>query len=96
MGSYADDGNSSGAHLDYTSYMCFMGENYTGDYWRGVGGVAVDSASYGFINKNYPYDYGGGICSSNGRTACPELYANNPGSHLTDSATCSSGRTKCR
>ena len=95
-GNPADDGNSSGAHLDYTSYMCYMGDKYTGEFWRGVGGVSVDSASFGFKNLNYPYDYSEGSCSSGGAAACPELYAGNPGSHLVDAATCSSGRTKCK
>ena len=95
-GNPADDGNSSGAHLDYTSYMCYMGDKYTGEYWRGVGGVSVDSASFGFKNLNYPYDYSEGSCSSGGAAACPELYAGNSGSHLVDAATCSSGRTRCR
>ena len=77
-------------------YMCYMGDKYTGEYWRGVGGVSVDSASFGFKNLNYPYDYSEGSCSSGGAAACPELYAGNPGSHLVDAATCSSGRTKCK
>ena len=92
----ADDGNSTGAHLDYTSYMCYMGDKYTGENWRGVGGASVDSASYGFRNRNYPYEYSEGSCNSGGAAACPELYPGNPGSHLVDAATCSSGRTKCK
>ena len=96
MGSFADDGNSSGAHLDYTSYMCYMGENYTGEHWQGVGGVSVDNASYGFLNRNYAYDYSESSCSDTNNAVCSELYANNPGSHLIDHATCSSGRTVCR
>lgn len=70
MGNFADDGNSTGAHLDYRSMKCY--QDYASGYY---GARDFDLSTESIINENK--DSEGNLLfdnSSAGSSMCPEFY----------------------